>query len=58
MVNVCLHPPSRFERETLHTMKQTCAAQQMKKMAMNYDEAYNLVKETTVVQCKLQKILK
>jgi hypothetical protein len=27
----CLsHPPSRFERETLHTMKQMCAAEQMK----------------------------
>ena len=44
----CLsHPPSRFERETLHTMKQMCAASADKNgFVMNYDEAYNLIKET------------
>ena len=44
----CLsHPPSRFERETLHTMKQMCAASADENgFVMNYDEAYNLVKET------------
>lgn len=44
----CLsHPPSRFERETLHIMKQMCAASAYENgFVMNYDEAYNLVKET------------
>ena len=44
----CLsHPPSRFERETLHTMKQMCAASADENgFVMNYDEAYNLIKET------------
>jgi hypothetical protein len=43
----CLsHPPSRFERETLHTMKQMCAASADENgFVMSYDEAYNLVKE-------------
>lgn len=44
----CLsHPPSRFERETLHTMKQMCAASADENgFVMNYDQAYNLIKET------------
>ena len=43
------HPPSRFERETLHTMKQMCAASADENgFVMNYDEAYNLIKETYV----------
>lgn len=44
----CLsHPPSRFERETLHTMKQMCAVSADENgFVMNYDEAYNLIKET------------
>lgn len=41
------NPPSRFERETLHTMKQMCAASADENgFVMNYDEAYNLIKET------------
>ena len=41
------HPPSRFERETLHRMKQMCAASADENgFVMNYDEAYNLTKET------------
>jgi len=42
----CLsHPPSRFERETLHTMKQMCAASADENgFVMNYDGAYNLIK--------------
>lgn len=40
-------PPSRFERETLHTMKQMCAASADENgFVMNYYEAYNLIKET------------
>ena len=44
----CLsHLPSRFERETLHRMKQICAdSADENGFVMNYDEAYNLVKET------------
>ena len=44
----CLsHPPSRFERETLHTMKQMCAASAGENgFVMNYSEAYNLIKKT------------
>lgn len=44
----CLsYPPSRFERETLHTMKQMCAASaDQNGFVMDYDEAYNLIKET------------
>ena len=44
----CLaNPPSRFERDTLHTMKQMCAASADENgFVMDYDEAYNLVKET------------
>lgn len=44
----CLsHPPSKFERETLHTMKQMYAASADENgFVMNYDEAYNLIKET------------
>ena len=44
----CLsHPPSRFERETLHTMKQMCAASADDNgFVMSYDEAYNLIEET------------
>ena len=44
----CLsHPPSRFERETLYTMKQMCAASADENgFVMSYDEAYNLVKKT------------
>ena len=46
----CLsNPPSRFERETLHTMKQMCAASADENgfvMNLNYDEVYNLIKET------------
>lgn len=39
--------PSRFERETLHTMKQMCAASVDENgFVMSYDEAYNLIKET------------
>ena len=46
----CLsHSPSRFERETLHTMKQMCAASADENgFVMSYDEAYNLIKETYV----------
>ncbi len=41
------NPPSRFERETLHTMKQMCAASVNENgFVMSYDEAYNLIKET------------
>ena len=41
----CLsHPPSRFERETLHTMKQMCAdSADENGFVMNYNEAYNLI---------------
>jgi hypothetical protein len=44
----CLsHPPSRFERETLHRMKQMCAASADENgFVMSYDEAYNLIEET------------
>lgn len=44
----CLsHPPSRFERETLHTMRQMCdASADENGFVMNYDEAYNLIKKT------------
>ena len=43
------HSPSRFERETLHTMKQMCAASADENgFVMSYDEAYNLIKETYV----------
>lgn len=46
----CLsHSPSRFERETLHTMKQMCAASADENgFVMSYDEAYNLIKKTYV----------
>lgn len=38
---------SRFERETLHRMKQMCAASADENgFVMSYNEAYNLVKET------------
>ena len=41
------HPTSRLERETFHTMKQMCAASVDENgFVMNYDEAYNLIKET------------
>jgi hypothetical protein len=41
------NPPSRFERETLHRMKQMCAASADENgFVMSYDEAYNLIKET------------
>lgn len=41
------NPPSRFERETLHTMKQMChASADENNFVMSYDEAYNLIKET------------
>ena len=41
------NPPSRFERETLHTMKQMChTLADENGFVMSYDEAYNLVKET------------
>ena len=40
-------PRSRFERETLDTMKQMCAASADENgFVMSYDEAYNLIKET------------
>ena len=44
----CLaNPPSRFERETLHKMKQMCAASADENgFVIDYDEAYNLIKET------------
>lgn len=44
----CLsHLPSRFERETLHRMKQICAdSADENGFVMNYDEAYNLIRET------------
>lgn len=39
------YPPSRFERETLHTMKQMCKASADENgFVMSYEEAYNLVK--------------
>jgi hypothetical protein len=43
----CLsHIPSRFERETPHTMKQMCAAvADQNGFVMDYDQALNLVKE-------------
>jgi len=35
------HSPSRFERETLHTMKQMCAASANENsFVMSYEEAY------------------
>jgi hypothetical protein len=41
------NPPSRFEQETLNRMKQMCATSADENgFVMNYDEAYNLVKET------------
>ena len=44
----CLsNPPSRFERETLDTMKRMYAASADETgFVISYDEAYNLVKET------------
>ncbi len=44
----CLsHPPSRFERETLHKMKQMChASGDENGFVMSYEDAYNLIKET------------
>jgi hypothetical protein len=44
----CLsHPPSRFKKDTLHTMKQMCAAAADENgFVMDYDQALNLVKET------------
>lgn len=39
-------PPSQFERDTLHTMKQMCAASiDENGFVMSHDEAYNLIKE-------------
>jgi len=41
------HPPSRFERETLDTMKRMCMSSEDENgFVMSYDEAYNLIKET------------
>ena len=41
------YPPSRFERETLNKMKQMCAATPDENgFVMDYDEAFNLIKET------------
>jgi hypothetical protein len=41
------HPPSCFERETLHTMKQMCAnAADENGFVIDYDQAFNLIKET------------
>ena len=41
------NPPSRFERETLHTMKQMCAASADENgFMMSYDEAIKLLQET------------
>ena len=41
------HPPSRFERETLHTMKQMCyASADENGFVMSYDEAVKLLQET------------
>jgi hypothetical protein len=44
----CLsNPPSRFERETLHTMKQMChASADENGFVMSYDEAIKLLQET------------
>ena len=43
------HSPSRFERETLHTMKQMRAASADENgFVMSYEEAYNLIKKTYV----------
>ena len=40
-------PPSRFERDTLHTMKQMCAVSADENgFVMDYDVAYILIKET------------
>ena len=41
------NPPSRFERDTLHKLKQMCSSSADENgFVMSYDEAYNLVKET------------
>jgi len=41
------YPPSRFERDTLHTLKQMCkTSADENSFIMSYDEAYNLIKET------------
>ena len=41
------NPPSRFERETLHRMKQMCAASADENgFVMSYDEAIKLLQET------------
>jgi hypothetical protein len=41
------HAPSRFERETLHTINQMCAASADEDgFVMTKDEAYDLIKET------------
>jgi len=41
------NPLSRFERDTLHTMKQMCAASaDENEFVMSYEEAHNLVGET------------
>lgn len=41
------NPPSRFERETLHTMKQMChASADENGFVMSYDEAIKLLQET------------
>ena len=55
--NQCLsHPPSRFERDTLHTMRQMCSASEDENgFVMSYDEAYNLVKETYVGSKQITK---
>jgi hypothetical protein len=41
------HPPSRFERETLHMAKQMChASADENGFVMSYDEAIKLLQET------------
>ena len=40
------HLPSRFEQEMLHTMKQMCANSEESGYIMDYDEAYNIIKQT------------
>ena len=44
----CLpHPPSRFELETLHRIKQMCAdLADENESVMSYKDAYNLITET------------
>lgn len=41
------YPPSRFERETLDTMKRMCMSSLDENgFVMDYDQAFNLIKET------------